>query len=229
LGTEFELQRTIDGIIGTAIEIKKSDALSGAITFRILGPINLTYDEITRRNGNFWYWHTRWSTNTRSVLSHCESLIIKDFECKLEIAGADDLEGDNNLIYVSDETDRYISKNDDTTFKFITQLTKAESIEKGISPGINQNAVVDMTSNLPVRSIYNANTGETAKPEEHYVDQYYRIFSTPKITMETTLHDNDINFEYQYESNGINKESYVLGISRNLKMNTATVKLKSIE
>ena len=47
--------------------------------------------------------------------------------------------------------------------------------------------------------------------------------------METTLHDNDVNFEYQYESTGIDKESYVLAISRNLKMNTATVKLKSIE
>ena len=86
-----------------------------------------------------------------------------------------------------------------------------------------------MTSNLPLRSIYNANTHTTAKPEEHYVDQYYRIFSTPKITMETTLHDDVVNFEYLYESTGINKDSYVLGISRNLKMNTATIKLKSIE
>lgn len=86
-----------------------------------------------------------------------------------------------------------------------------------------------MTSNLPVRSIYNANTATTAKPEEHYVDQYYRIFSTPKVVMETTLHEDVVNFEYLYESNGINKESYVLGISRNLKMNTATVKLKSKE
>lgn len=229
LGTEFDLQNTIDGITGTAIEIKKTDALSGAITFRILGPINLTYDEVTRRNGNFWYWHTRWYTNTKSVLSHCESIIIKDFECKLEIAGAEDIQGDNDLIYVSDMTDKYISKYDDITFKFVTQLSSEECFEKKISPSVNQNAVVDMTSNLPVRSIYNANTDTTCKPEEQYVDQYYRIFSTPKITMETTLQDDFVNFEYQYESNGINKESYVLGISRNLKMNTATVKLKSIE
>lgn len=217
----------IDGE-GTAIPITADDALSGKVNFKILGPINLTYDQITRRHPT-WFRHTKWSSTSKSVLSHLESIIIKDFEAKIYSSGSADDFGDNDLIYVSDETDRYISKNDDTTFKFITQLSKAESIEKGISPSVNQNAVVDMTSNLPLRAIYNANTATTAKPEEHYVDQYYRIFSTPKITMETTLHDNDINFEYQYESNGINKESYVLGISRNLKMNTVTVKLKSIE
>ena len=233
IGTEFDLQNTIDDSYnidaeGTAIPIHRSDALSGKVEFRILGPINLTYDEITRRAPDFWH-HTKWTTNSKDVLSHCESIIIKDFEAKLYTDGATDDAGDNDLIYVSDETDRYVSKNDDTTFKFITQLTKDEAFEKGLSNTVNQNAVVDMTSNLPLRSIYNANRDTTAKPEEHYVDQYYRIFSTPKITMETTLHDNDVNFEYQYESNGINKESYVLGISRNLKMNTATVKLKSIE
>ena len=233
IGQEFNLQNTVNYTMnidgkGTAIPITADDALSGKVNFKILGPINLTYDQITRRHPT-WFRHTKWSSTSKSVLSHLESIIIKDFEAKIYSSGSADDFGDNDLIYVSDETDRYISKNDDTTFKFITQLTKAESIEKGISPSINQNAVVDMTSNLPLRSIYNANTATTAKPEEHYVDQYYRIFSTPKITMETTLHDNDINFEYQYESNGINKESYVLGISRNLKMNTVTVKLKSIE
>lgn len=227
LGTEFDLQNTINGITGTAIEIKKTDALSGAITFRILGPINLTYDEVTRRNGNFWYWHTRWSTNTKSVLSHCESIIIKDFECKLEIAGADDIEGDNDLIYVSDETDRYISKNDDTTFRFVTQLSNEECFEKGISPSVNQNTVVDMTSNLPVRAIYNALTDETAKPEEHYVNQYYNIFSVPRITTETTLKEGLVYFEYLYEMTGIDGTNYVLGVSKNVKMNTATVKLKN--
>lgn len=233
IGQEFDLQNTVDYTMnidgeGTAIPITADDALSGKVDFKILGPINLTYDQITRRHPT-WFRHTKWTSASKSVLSHLESIIIKDFEAKVYSSGSADDFGDNDLIYVSDETDRYISKNDDTTFKFITQLSKAESIEKGISPSVNQNAVVDMTSNLPVRSIYNANTDTTAKPEEHYVDQYYRIFSTPKITMETTLHDNDINFEYQYESNGINKESYVLGISRNLKMNTVTVKLKSIE
>jgi len=129
----------------------------------------LTYDEITRRAPSFWH-HTKWTTTSKSVLSHLESIIIKDFEAKLYSDGTTDDAGDNDLIYVSDETDRFISKNDDTTFKFITQLTKDEAFEKGLSNTVNQNAVVNMTLNTPVRSIYNALTSETAKPEEHYVD-----------------------------------------------------------
>lgn len=39
---------------GTAIPIKKSDALSGAVVFRILGPVNLTWNDITRRHPSFW-------------------------------------------------------------------------------------------------------------------------------------------------------------------------------
>lgn len=229
IGQEYELQNTANFITGTAIPVKKEDALSGQIKFKILGPVNLTYDEITRKNGNFWYWHTRWYSTSKSVLSHLESIIIKDFECKILVDGQNDISGDNDLVYVSDEVNNYISKADDIKFKFITQLSTEECYEKGVTPSINQNAVVNINQNLPVRSIYNAITGETGKPEEHYVDQYFRIFSTPKVTMETTLHDNDVNFEYQYESTGIDKESYVLAISRNLKMNTATVKLKSIE
>lgn len=229
IGQEYGLQNTANFITGTAIPVKKEDALSGQIKFKILGPVNLTYDEITRKNGNFWYWHTRWYSTSKSVLSHLESIIIKDFECKILVDGQNDISGDNDLVYVSDEVNNYISKADDIKFKFITQLSTEECYEKGVTPSINQNAVVNINQNLPVRSIYNAITGETGKPEEHYVDQYFRIYSTPKVTMETTLHDNDVNFEYQYESTGIDKESYVLAISRNLKMNTATVKLKSIE
>ena len=231
IGTEFDLQNTIDDDYnidaeGTAIPIHKSDALSGTVQFKILGPINLTYDEITRRAPSFWH-HTKWTTTSKSVLSHLESIIIKDFEAKLYSDGTTDDAGDNDLIYVSDETDRFISKNDDTTFKFITQLTKDEAFEKGLSNTVNQNAVVNMTLNTPVRSIYNALTEETAKPEEHYVDQYYRIFSEPKTTIETTLKAGSVYFEYLYEMTGLEGFNYVLCISNDVKMNTAKVKLKN--
>ena len=67
---------------GTAIPIKKSDALSGAVVFRILGPVNLTWNDITRRHSSFWR-HTKWYNNTKFVLSHIENIIIKNFECKI--------------------------------------------------------------------------------------------------------------------------------------------------
>jgi hypothetical protein len=67
---------------GTAIPITKDDALSGAVVFRILGPINLTWNDITRRHKT-WFRHTKWYNNTKFVLSHLENIIIKDFECKV--------------------------------------------------------------------------------------------------------------------------------------------------
>ena len=48
---------------GTAIPITKDDALSGAVVFRILGPINLTWNDITRRHKT-WFRHTKWYNNT---------------------------------------------------------------------------------------------------------------------------------------------------------------------
>jgi hypothetical protein len=67
---------------GTAIPITKDDALSGAVIFRILGPVNLTWDNITRRHPT-WFRHTKWYTNTKFVLAHLENIIIKNFECKI--------------------------------------------------------------------------------------------------------------------------------------------------
>ena len=228
IGKEFELQRTQNFIDGTAIAVKKSDALSGQVKFRILGPVNLTYNEITRKNGNFWYWHTRWYENTKSVLSHLESIIIKDFECKILVDGQDEISEDKDLVYVSDEVNNYISKADDISFKYITQLSAEECYEKGVTPSVNQNAVINLSQNIPLRELYNAVTQEVAKPEEHYVDQYFRIFSKPRVVMQTTLKDTfGLNaFESLYTATGIDKDSYVLGISQDLKMNTATVKLK---
>ena len=233
IGTEFDLQNTVKiqmmlgDAEGTAIPIRNSDALSGKVTFRILGPICLTYDEITRRHPSFWR-HTKWTTTSKSVLSKCESIMIKDFEAKIYSDGTIEDPGDNDLIYVSDEIDRYLSKADEVSFKFVTQLTKLECIQKGISQSVNQNAVVNMNTRIPITSLYNAITGETAKPEEHYVDQYFRIFSTPRVVTETTLQDDttDIDFSYNYYMEGTDRVSYVLGISQDLKLCKSTVKMK---
>ena len=56
------------------------------------------------------------------------------------------------------------------------------------------NTIGNTNNQTPLESIYNATTNETAKPEEHYIDQYYNEYSKPKLIMETDLHDtNDIS------------------------------------
>lgn len=233
IGTEFDLQNTITVPMnldteGTAIPITKADAVSGAVQFRILGPINTTYDEITRRHP-IWFRGERWSSTTKYVLAHTQNIIIKDFEAKVYSDNAgNDVALPKDLIYMSDETNQFINKNDSTTFNFITQLSGEECYEKGIKAGINVNAVIDMTSGTPLSSIYNATTQETAKAEEHYVDAYYREYSVPRIIMEATMHTSDINWRNTYTSNTLYRNFFIEKQSDNLRLANSTITFKEI-
>ena len=233
IGTDFKLQNTVSipmniDTEGTAIPIKRSDSLSGAIQFRILGPVNSTWNQVTRRHPT-WFRHTAWSSENKIILSHIESIIIKDFKCQIFSDNAhNETEGNDELIYVSDETDRFINKNEDTEFNFITQPTADIILAQGLSAGVNINAVVDLNSDSPLQSIYNATTRETAKAEEHYVNQYYGEFSTPRLIMEMTVHNgSNISWRNNYISTPLNKTFYVIGMNDNVRDNTTTIKLKS--
>ena len=235
IGEEFDIQNTVDYTMnlsdaeGTAIPIKQSDALTGAVVFRILGPVNNTWNEITRRHPTA-FRHTKWYDNTKFILAACENIIVKDFECKVySDNGGNTIDGDNDLIYMSDEQRTFFKRKDDITFKIITQLSSDECYEKGISNGINVNAVTDATTDLPLKELYNATTGEMAKPEEHYVDQYYRAYSRARLIYETDLHDgDDISFFNRYFSTGLGKGFFVQALGRSLKFNIASLKLKEI-
>lgn len=233
IGTEFDIQNTITVPMnldteGTAIPITQADAVSGAVQFRILGPINTEYDEITRRHP-IWFRGERWSTHCKSVLGHTQNIILKDFEAKIytDNAGNDILQP-KDLIYVSDETQQFINKNDGTTFNFITQPTAEEIIEKQLKSGINVNAVIDLTTDTPLGSIYNATTDETAKAEEHYVDAYYTEYSQPRIIMQATMHTSDMDWRNTYTSNVLHRNFFVEKQSDNLRLAKSTITFKEI-
>ena len=234
IGDEFDIQNTISYTMnvdaeGTAIPIKKSDALSGAIIFRILGPVNTLWNDVTRRHPSFWR-HTAWSSDSHFILSHTENIIIKDFEAKIySNNGGYEITEEKDLIYLSDETDKFITKKDDITFKYVTQLSGAEAYEKGLKAGVNLNAVINLTTSLPLESLYNATTQETAKAEEHYINQYYLEYSNPKIVMETQFHTaNNISLLNTYHSNTLNKNFHVMSKEIDVRMNTTTLTLKQI-
>ena len=234
IGDEFNLQNTIDYTMnvdaeGTAIPIKKSDALSGAVIFRILGPINCLWNTITRRHPSFWR-HTKWYKSSHFILSHTENIIIKDFDCKIySNNGLNEITDNNDLIYMSDETDRFVNKKDDIEFKFITQLSSTECVEKGISSSVNMNAVINATTNQPLDTIYNAMTETTAKAEELYVDQYYRAYSKPKIIMTATMHNtSNINLYNLYNSSVLNKKFFVQSMNYDVRMNNKQITFKEL-
>lgn len=233
IGTDFKLQNTISipmniDTEGTAIPIRRSDALSGAIQFRILGPVNTTWNQVVRRHPT-WFRHTNWSSENKIILAHLESIIIKDFKCQIYSNNAlNETEGNDELIYVSDETDRYVNKNDDTEFKFITQPTADVILAQGLNAGVNINAVVDLNNDAPLQTIYNATTFETAKAEEHFVSQYYGEYSIPRLIMEMTVHNSDnISWRNNYRSTPLSKSFYVIAMNDDVRNNTTTIKLKS--
>ena len=233
IGTEFNIQNTVDISMnidaeGTAIPIKKSDNLSGALQFRILGPVNTTWNQITRRHPT-WFRHTQWSSDNKIILSHLENIIIKDFSCQIYSDNAkNEAIGNDELIYLSDETNQYINKHDDTEFKFITQPTADVIAAQNLNAGANLNAVINLTNNTPLVSVYNSFTGETAKPEEHYVDQYYTEYHIPRIEMQMTVHNgSNIKWFNRYTSNTLNKTFYVVAMNEDVRNNCSVIKLKS--
>lgn len=234
VGDEFSIQNTIDytmnlDVEGTAIPIKKSDALTGSIQFTILGPINLIWDSIVRRHKT-WFRHTKWTSTSHFILSHVENIIIKDFECKIcTDNGGNEVTEDKDLVYMSNETDKYISKKDDIDFKFVTQLSSIECVEKGVKPSINLNSVIDNTTSLPLTSIYNSTTNETAKAEEHYVDQYFSAYSTPKIMLETDLDEDDtVDFRNTYVNSVLSRTFFIQSMSRDLRNSTVHLIMREI-
>lgn len=232
VGDEFSLQNTVTVKMnidteGTAIPIRKDNALSGAVIFRILGPINLTWNDITRRHPSFWH-HTKWTTNTKFILSNVENIIIKDFQCKIytDNGNNDQLNDNNDLIYLSSENEQFINKKDDIDFKFVTQLSSEECFQKGIKNTVNLNSVINNNTNLPLTTLYNGVTADTAKAEEHFINSVYNEYSRPKIMMEATLKSEVCDWLNIYNSKVLRKNFYPIKINQNLKDNTATITLR---
>lgn len=235
IGTEYKLQNTITVAMnldmeGTAIPIKQSDNLTGAMTFRILGVINTTWNQVTRRHPT-WFRHTSYQQNDVQLLDEIENVIIKDFKCQIvsDNAMTQTINKADELIYISDEQHTYMEKNDLDTMAIITQPTGDEAATLGIKAAPYKNAVGNLHTGAPLTTLYNAATHETAKPEQHLVDAIYREQSTPRVTMTATMHDGDITEGDIYTSTPLQKSFAVGGINHNIRMATCEVKLNEID
>ena len=97
---------------------------------------------------------------------------------------------------------------------------------KGIKNTVNLNSIIDNNTNLPLTTLYNGLTADTAKPEEHFINSVYREYSKPKIMMESTLKNDVCNWLYIYNSKVLRKNFYPIKINQNLKDNTATITMR---
>ena len=139
-----------------------------------------------------------------------------------------DTSGNDELIYMSDETTNFINKHDDTEFKFITQPTADQISEQELNGGANINAVINMTTNSPLTEIVYTVTAEKAKPEEHFVNQYYNEYHVPRLELQMTVHNtSSINWRNNYVSTILGKSFYVVAMNEDVRNNQSTIKLKS--
>lgn len=236
IGKEYELTNTVDDTIniadnvkGTCIPIRKSDQLNGRISFKILGPCNLTYEKICRHHPSFWK-HTRWWTETKSVLSHCNMILISDFECKIytDNANINNVESDSDLIYQSDENTDFTNLKDDISFKIVTSLTSQEAKDKGLRNSIKLNN--PWIANEPLREVYNTITKNTGKAEDQFLTNMWKEYSTPKMILETEFFtDQEFDWLTHYKFATLpNREFIVQSISSDVKNVSEKLVLKEI-
>ena len=235
IGVEYDMCNTVDHTMnidakGIAIPILADDILSGKVEFTIDGPCNLTYDEITRHHPSFWK-HTEWGVKSQQVLGHINQIMISDFEVKIysNNANINNAEGNEDLIYQSDETlSDFVNRKDDITFKITTNLTSKECKEKGIRNTVKMNTA--WLNNAPLRSVYNVYTQNEGKPEEHYLTNYFREYTAPKVLIETELfEDAEHDFISHYAfTNMEGKEFMVQSITKDVKNASDTLLLKEI-
>lgn len=236
VGTEFSIQNNIDykmGIDaeGIAIPITKGDKISGQVRFMILGPVNATWDVITRRHPTF-FRHTKWSSSSVPLLAHVSSILIKSFEVKVYsdnglISNGND---DNDIIYMSDTKETFVNKKDDLEFKINSALTATECAQLGVSNTVKLSTPLNISTGDGVLEVYDRNGSVKAKPEQIYVDSYYTEYHKPRIIMEQKLRDIDnvVSLFNHYRHEALNKEFFVQGIGRNLIEGRADLTLKEI-
>ena len=236
VGTEFSLQNNIDykmGIDaeGIAIPIKKKDKVSGQVRFMILGPVNATWDVITRRHPTF-FRHTKWSSTSVPLLANVSSILVKAFEVKIYSDNGliSDGSSGNDIVYMSDTKEAFVNVKDDLEFKINSALTADECRKLGVSNSVKLSTPLNMATGDGVLEVYDRNGNVRAKPEQIYVDSYYNEYHKPRIVMAQKLRDIDnvVSLFNHYRHEALMKDFFVLGIGRNLIEGRADLTLKEI-
>ncbi len=236
IGTEFKMQNNIDYTLGIdaegiAIPIRKRDKISGPVQFMILGPVNSTWGEITRRHRT-WFRSEKWSKDVVPLMAHVSSIFMKSFEIKIySDNGLINNPEDNDIVYISDTHETFVNRKDDLKFEISSALTSAECQQLGVSDTIKLSTPIDLSTGYGLLSIFDQTKSQQAKPEQLYVDSYYSEYHKPRILMVHKLEDRADNvslFNLYKHPAMANKLFYVQGISRNLIEGYAELTIKEV-
>lgn len=236
IGTSMDIQNTVvpemglDGKTGFAIPISYSDNLHGNLTFRILGPYNSTFDEMSKE----WHWNLFfWNYNTTEhdvhyILAHTENIYIEDikFEAVSDNARKSQLNDDNDLVYCSDLNATYI---DDKDFncKFCTSLTSQEVTDLGIDYSLNNSAILT-TGGQPWNGMTYANVNNV-KLEEARVSEQYNMWKKPRNVIELSMkleEPDKNNYKKNYTFNYVSGTYRIISRDINLKRGSMKCTMK---
>lgn len=237
VGTKFDLQNNVNYELGIdaegiAIPIKKADKVSGRVKFMILGPVNALWDVVTRRHKT-WFRHTKWNSTTIPLLAHVSSIMVEQFEVKIySDNGLVNNTGDNDLVYMSDTKESFVNVKDDIEMKINSALTAAECQTLDVTDSVKMSTPLNTLTGEGLLAVYDYSRGVSAKPEQLYVDYYYKEWHAPRVVMTQKLTDTDggiVNLFAHYRHPMMDKTFFVQGISRNLEEGYAEMTLKEIE
>lgn len=237
VGTKFDLQNNVNYELGIdaegiAIPIKKADKVSGRVKFMILGPVNALWDVVTRRHKT-WFRHTKWNSTTIPLLAHVSSIMVEQFEVKIySDNGLVNNTGDNDLVYMSDTKESFVNVKDDIEMKINSALTAAECQALDVTDSVKMSTPLNTLTGEELLAVYDYSRGMSAKPEQLYVDYYYKEWHAPRVVMTQKLTDTDggiVSLFAHYRHPMMDKTFFVQGISRNLEEGYAEMTLKEIE
>ena len=237
VGTKFDLQNNVNYELGIdaegiAIPIKKTDKVSGRVKFMILGPVNALWDVVTKRHKT-WFRHTKWNSTTIPLLAHVSSIMVEQFEVKIySDNGLVNNTGDNDLVYMSDTKESFVNVKDDIEMKINSGLTAAECQALDVTDSVKMSTPLNTLTGEGLLAVYDYARGVSAKPEQLYVDYYYKEWHAPRVVMTQKLTDTDggiVSLFAHYRHPMMDKTFFVQGISRNLEEGYAEMTLKEIE
>ena len=236
IGTEFEIRKNAPytkGITaeGTAIPIRMSDHVSGSVQFKILGPVNAEWNEVTRRHPSFWR-HTQWYQDSHLLLQEINSIMLKEF--KIEVVSDNGKIGavsdEKDIVYKSDTGESFVNRKDDLEFRFTTALTSKECKELGVNNAVKLSSPQNEATKNALADIYDRNQNLTDKPEKLYVDAYWQEWHEPRVVMTQNVIEpkKGLSFASIFSVPVIGKRFYVQGIDRNLTDGTAVVTMREL-
>lgn len=234
LGTEFKIRNNVAYYMGidaegTAIPVKRSDALSGKVRFMVVGPVNAVWNEVTAKVEPWSGATTGWQETSVLLLPHVSDIIVKDFEVKLySDNGGDNLTEECDLVYVSDTSESFLNIKDDITFRISSALTAEERRKLGVSESVRLSTAVVRATGLGVTGIRDHVKGCTVKPEQSYVDSYYTECHVPRITMRQCVRGEASRFDRYTHPAMPDRTFYVQAISRSLRADETVLTLKEV-